>query len=782
MQRGGFIIGKNLACFYLCVIGCLFLSCCEVKKGENKTNDNKTAICDWEKNGFMIGEDVKLRESSYLCNYVRWDHDDEGNSKETYFIDAGSRGDFFWYLGMIAGEDGNMVLGAEATYLLETYQIKNKEINCKTFSPRDVGAIEENGLFVGMDFTQDGKYLFRWAAYELTNDLYVQCKDEIIISDMEGDTSSVDFRDAFAEEDLEAYEPFELVSWPLGKVRACSGNQIWIMSHGKTGTQRFCIFDLDGNKRMAVNADQGQAFMQPFLNENLEVILPIQMDNRLELQWCDVEAKRLRKLTEFDTRRDFINEFCGMEGNNVYYQARDPVSGMRLGVVRWNVQNGEREWILGLDVNNMAGSTKWWCFDESNLQAIFLSWGGYGITKDWIISVSDEKNTNEKEIMRIADFSGASNILKKGASVASMENLAVTYQYEDASTEDARNQVLIELAQGKGPEIMFVRMDDFYDLSEKGILLDVSSYISEERKGELLPGALEIGRIENRILGIPLGVRIETLVVGKGIGKIEEWDIDTVTRLMEEGRLNGALKASFLPNSYLEPLLTVSVLTSYMLSNSFLINAEQGKSNFDDERFIKLLQLTRNDLSKKAQTEDEQNDLTWIYLNNYPGLIEFMANDYQENRMMGFPELEGKAAYLVAADGVLVINKNNTDDQAVKIFLESVTSKEIQGTSGDPQISIRKFNPAEYLTVDKEGVGYYFNSYRADLVDAMEPDDNPLIQAAQFLEKCVPAPRISYQVRDILLEELRAMYAENKNEKETAIIINNRVQLFLDEQ
>ena len=54
-------------------------------------------------------------------------------------------------------------------------------------------------------------------------------------------------------------------------------------------------------------------------------------------------------------------------------------------------------------------------------------------------------------------------------------------------------------------------------------------------------------------------------------------------------------------------------------------------------------------------------------------------------------------------------------------------------------------------------------------------------EAAAFLENCEPVPKQYKTIKAIIVEELSIMYANNRTPKETAGIINGRVQTYLQE-
>ena len=87
-------------------------------------------------------------------------------------------------------------------------------------------------------------------------------------------------------------------------------------------------------------------------------------------------------------------------------------------------------------------------------------------------------------------------------------------------------------------------------------------------------------------------------------------------------------------------------------------------------------------------------------------------------------------------------------------------------------------NPEEHLVRDEEGVARWMG-----VQDILNYEDGtaPLHQAAEVLETCVPAPRMFSDINIIISQELENMHAEGKSAEETAQIIDNRIQLYLDE-
>ena len=158
-------------------------------------------------------------------------------------------------------------------------------------------------------------------------------------------------------------------------------------------------------------------------------------------------------------------------------------------------------------------------------------------------------------------------------------------------------------------------------------------------------------------------------------------------------------------------------------------------------------------------------------------LIDFFTKVETEGlQIIGYPGGNG-ASYLCEEGGMVVVNANCTDLEAVEFFLETLLGEEVQARNLST-LSVRKLNPEEHLVRDEQGVAWWMGSRE---ILNYEDGTTPLHQAAEFLETCVPAPRRFYDINIIINQELENMQAEGKSAEETAKIIDNRIQLYLDE-
>ena len=208
-----------------------------------------------------------------------------------------------------------------------------------------------------------------------------------------------------------------------------------------------------------------------------------------------------------------------------------------------------------------------------------------------------------------------------------------------------------------------------------------------------------------------------------------------------------------------------------------MIDWQQGECHFEDERFIHFLELTNQDVMKQNEENLQETELIYAYMSFEARLIDFFTKVETEGlQIIGYPGGNG-ASYLCEDGGMVVVNATCTDLEAVEFFLETLLGEEVQARNL-VSLSVRKLKPEEHLVRDEAGVAWWMESKP---ILNYEGGTTPLHRAAEFLESCVPETRKFYDINIIINQEVEAMLAEGKSAAETAKIIDNRVQIYLDE-
>lgn len=770
--------------YVVVMVSVLLVLCtgCGQKEDTGGTKEPE-GIVDWKVNGFQIIEDIKIEPKLRAGEYHYWEHNpSDSYSEKVGHIASGTCNNRMWFFGIEVGADEVYVSGPEGKYILEIYDAISGEYESKCFTPTDLGIDDNMGYLVGMDMISENSYLFRWAGYSKDEEeMYSQTSDVIIFSNLEGNNRIVDVRKVFLEEGIEPYPKEIMPSWPYEKCHADGKGSIWLIKYNELGRLCFYLFDQNVEKVMQYEESEDEIISMPFCTDDGELILPIykNAEKRYDFLWVDSENGKLVSLAKMSAKKPTILQVYGLFGNDIYYRTSNPELGIGEGIVKWNINSGAQTWIYEFKISELSSHDTMLVCDKNNEITMRLLNGKTHIVKDWIVPLSEEVSIGDDTFI-IADFTGMSNLLEVCTAKALMEYPKLKFEYKDVSSEEDRARAFAELSKGEGPDIMFVSMEDYYSMLDKGLLLELNSLLSQNFQDELLPAVLDIGKMDGTLWAMPTGVRAETFAINSDIVNESAITLETLITLFEEGKLNGGVRSPYLMNEYLPPILAMRKLTQYSVNNSFLVDWKVRTSHFDDERFIRLLELTGTDKSGKGEENWLETDLVWGNFTYEFALIDFLMHIENEHmEIIGYPGYEG-VGFLIPDGGVLVVNKNLSDKEAARIFLELLFGKEIQ-KNVDGCLSVRRMEIEEYLKTDENGNLVFMGGMNAIKIPIYEDGSTPVHRAKEFLEKCVAAPHEYKQINKILSEELNTMYMEGKEIKDVANIINIRVQLYLDE-
>ncbi len=737
----------------------------------------------WKVEGFAAPGEIQEGQALWSGEYRAWEKESSFSAAEgekLIYLDEGVQGAFFWRFSLEEREIA--VSESERKYALELYDAAGGEWTVKQFTQADLGLEGQEGLLVDMDCLDEEHYVFRWVNFAKDEEgMYRQTADCMVYTDLAGDNRAVEMGEALREKKIvpepEAAEQISLYGFDWccdGRGRICAGR--W-----DNGSYAFCVFDADGTFLMESEAQTDAVPVFPLRTEGGELIFPVYVNSGkcYEFLWADTEEGVFRTLAKMEASSPCIAKMYGMRGDEIYYELSDSMAGK--AIVSWNVKSGEQKKVFDIQNAGIAGYTILLALPQGQSPVLGLMKYGGGIRKAWISDLSEQEPAKKEDGVRVALLAP----WERGAEcavLASTENPNLHFAVEDALTQEARDRIFAEMTQGKGPDLLFVKREDMYLLAEKGLLADMGGLLDEGQKERILPGALELGTVDGTLCGLPYAVSAHTLMVSEDIWGEDTWRLEDIIALMEAGKLEGAVYSG-MSGRYEAPLMAVLDLVMYGFEDSFLIDWENRKCHFDDERFIRLLELTKTDVSgavpdREALLKEGKGIVQGWFAYESTFLDFYKSMEKEGGRIVGYPTEGSCGSYLGEVGGMLVVNANAADREAVICFLETLLGEEMKQKMTGNSLSILGLEPEACLVEDESGVLRFFGGKE---VPVYEDGTTALHRGADFLESCTAMPRKYYQINSILSEELTAMYSENKPARTTAEIINSRVQLYLDE-
>ncbi|MBE5874681.1 MAG: carbohydrate ABC transporter substrate-binding protein, partial [Lachnospiraceae bacterium] len=405
-----------------------------------------------------------------------------------------------------------------------------------------------------------------------------------------------------------------------------------------------------------------------------------------------------------------------------------------------------------------------------------------------VYRLSDEVQETDENTIRFANLTSYDAVYEETrATVFSHKHPDTPVIIEKGGNDEAafRDRIMAELAAGKGPDLMWVTMEDMEVLQEKGILMDLELLISKETLEQIFPGVLASGTVDGTLYGLFFDGCPKSFMVSDEIWSGNTWTVEDICSLLEEhkevGDIYGAMRE-----------YTLNLFTENIRRCPFL-DMDAGESYFEGEAFIRLLEYIK-----------EFGDKEWEHTTNACELLknrELLVAKAGVRKLSVFSrtmaDCEAYSCHLVGLPGndsdagvwsnheFLVVNSKTPHGEAVGKLFEYLLSEEAQKTTFDCSVRADVIrNTIRFFTMpDGEIIGEQSKEGNEVQTLVLKEDNTTYVEEyIEFLNRCEPSPYSATQIqriiRDILLEYLNDQYSAER----AAEIIDNRVQLYLDEQ
>lgn len=370
-----------------------------------------------------------------------------------------------------------------------------------------------------------------------------------------------------------------------------------------------------------------------------------------------------------------------------------------------------------------------------------------------------------------------------------------------AEYEEFVNQLQMEIAAGRGPDLYFNLGNpstiDPQDMAKNGYLKSLEGVL--EDGDAYWTAALESGRIDGVLYGIPYECRLTMATYSEDFaGDRRSW---TLPELMEAVRESGAEKLQW----GFDGIEIVLFYGLYDNDNKDFIDWEAGESHLDEEPFKELLKFAREYADDKVNIVPNFEDLAKdvaegriLAVDNFFGTITnwgniwgshygSLENIFQgELSCIGYPRSEGNGIYVTPS--MFYMNANSDKEEGVTEFLRYILSDEIQQRINSPytigNIGTDPWLPVRLSALEKSIEMARERNEQGKTGNSSYPalTEEQAVWAHFLIENAQPGNWKVKKVEHIIREELEPYFQGQRSAEETVRILNNRVQLYLDEQ
>ena len=615
---------------------------------------------------------------------------------------------------------------------------------------------EEGQLLRAAQMLPDGRAIVLLASKEYTENVVTITGCEALILEENGEcVKRFDVTDAFLQSGMLKDGLF------VGEY-FCDKDCFLYVLEQKDELNVLHVIDAEGNV-IADTSKYSGIIQHPTLDENGEYFFLFKgKESGNSILWFDKENKEFRQMST--PEKETITQLLGFYHNYLYYLSKDRVT-------QWNLETGERKKILSLEQLG-ANQTDRIMEYASDYQLGVRSDGrlllmNEGYSDRYLAILANE--LTQKEQLTVTSLMNADNLDLKSVTARisrEMEQYNVEYTKTDASQEDYRNRMVADMIAGNGADILFVSEEDMWILQEKGLLADINEFLPKELLQKLKPNVMSMGANADGTWGIPMGAGVSTLFVQNHIWEGDSWTFEELLGVVDEWQ---GEKLMVFSHGAANAAVLLHALICGGLPGSNFIDLDKGTCRFDSPEFIKALELCMQ-YSENRLSSNNAETISMMQNGEYLGYIS-RGYDYRALsdiylwygdilHAVGYPSESGNGNYLKCS-GMLVINKNCENKEAVKEYLEGILSKRIQNILSEGCITLR--NDMERSNFE------YEEEYKAYL------------KSEELISKCVPYDSRYDEIKKIIDEECSPYFYEERTAKETAKIIQNRVQLYLDE-
>lgn len=504
----------------------------------------------------------------------------------------------------------------------------------------------------------------------------------------------------------------------------------------------------------------------------------VHMDGKLI--WLDMEAgeeKELASISGFTFNEGYI------DGEGYFYQNW----GSQINV--WDPATDEYDFMVVLkDYGLKSAGQSFLRIGVNKANELMML-----VEKDEQLMVYcfGERTGMEEATLRLANLWYNDSDVKSAAISYSTEHpdCQVAYETDWDNQEGFYERIMAQMAVGQGPDILFVHSEDMDRLSARGLLADLSDVLEEDTRRQLFAGVLTAGVRSDKLVGLPASVSGISMVTVDGNWQEDSWKYAQVLELWQKRKGQGAWR--FLPQRWSqEDMLNYLVLCN--LVDSPFVDWENGTCDFENDLFRQMLQMigehsvqehTNLKLEEEYETARQVMDGVYLadvmYSMEIPVFVSIMESYEGNARLVGLPTESGNGNILNCY-GFVVVNAQTEHWEEAADFLRHMYGKEFQ--SANPRYLLRKDVLRENMEPANEADESYETFTLTGTRVPLKKDGSSYVEDyIAFLDSCRAKNRSTEDVENIIKEETSGYFQNIQNLDNTVRAIQNRVQLYLNE-
>lgn len=374
------------------------------------------------------------------------------------------------------------------------------------------------------------------------------------------------------------------------------------------------------------------------------------------------------------------------------------------------------------------------------------------------------------------------------------------YGRDDYST--GLTQFNNDITGGSGPDIIDISNMDYKQYASKGVFEDLYPYMEKDgmQKTDYLENVFEAYGEDGKLYGIvPQFYITTTAAKASKVGDEPGW---TLSEMLE-----------FAENSNAENIFQYGSRMSifyYCIYNNIdeFINWETGECSFNGDNFIRVLEFASRFPEEPDYNNTDEGTSAKLRADKIL-LMQTSIASVQEYQMMnglfgekvtyiGYPNSERKGNLIQPTNGSVALNAKSKNKDGAWEYIKTLLSEEYQdslvsehGGWGFPvkksalDKQFEKDMTPEYYEdengqkVEQMKTSWGYDDFNIDIYAATQEEVDAVKTIIYSAERTYSS--VNEELTNIITEETEAFFKGQKSAKDTADIIQNRIQIYVNE-
>lgn len=374
-----------------------------------------------------------------------------------------------------------------------------------------------------------------------------------------------------------------------------------------------------------------------------------------------------------------------------------------------------------------------------------------------------------------------------------------TYSTDDYTT--GLTQFNNDITSGNGPDIVDISNIDYAQYASKGVFEDLYPYMERDgiHKEDYLENVFKAYEMGGKLYAVvPQFYVSTTLAKASRVGDVQGWTLSEMLDFVESSNAENVF-----------PYGSRDSVFYYCIYNNIdeFIDWETAECSFNGEDFIRVLEFAakfpeepdyNNEEGTSAKLRADKLLLMQTSLSSVQEYQMYSGLFGEKVSFVGYPNSERKGNLIQPTTGSMALSAKSKHKDGAWEFIKVLLSEDYQSglvhehggwgfpikkTALDKQFT--QDMTAEYYEdengkkVEQMKTSWGYDDFNIDIYAAKQEEVDAVKAVIASAERCANA--VNEELTNIITEETAAFFKGQKSAKETADIIQNRIQIYVKE-